>query len=184
MSDLSNLPPEYPIVPFQVHTEIELVKLAREIALGIHPLEDVLSRHGVDNEKWERLKTNRRFIEILSSEVQAWDSAKNTSSRVKIKAGSVIEEWLPELYARMNDKAEPLMAKVKAGELVARLAGFGEASAKVVDPADRVSITINLGADNKLEFQKPRAPVIDHEPKPVDEVEEGVLLGEENAGSN
>lgn len=189
VSDLSKLPPEYPIVPFQVHAEIEMVKLAREIALGIQPLAEILDRHGVDDTKWAKLVKSKRFSEILTSEIQAWESATNTSSRVKVKAGTMLEEWLPELYARMQDKSEPLMAKIKAGELISRLAGFGEAAAKVIDPADRVSITINLGSDTKLEFQKPRSPTkaIDNEtaePVTGDNSDEAILVGEENAGTD
>ena len=77
----------------------------------------------------------------------------------------MLEEWLPELYARMNDPRENLLAKIKGGELIARLAEMGQRNAgDNAGMVDRVSITINLGADKKLEFNKALPPkVIDNE---------------------
>lgn len=164
MSDLS-LPPDYtPAVPAVTLQEIKIVKLAREIAMELRELDEILEMHCISKIDFERLKVNPHFVKVLSSEIASWQSAINTHERVKLKAGSMIEEWLPELYARLNDPKEDLMKKVKGGELVAKLAGLGTSDPKAFDPADRVTITINLGEDKKLEFNKRLPPqVIEHE---------------------
>lgn len=164
MSDLS-LPPDYPTIPPAVHAEMQIVKLAREIAMGISELDDILKHHNLDRKGLDALMENSRFVAVLNAEIASWNSAVNTNERVKIKAGAMLEEWLPELYSRMNDRGEALNAKIEAGKLVERLAGMGSAAAKSNDSAvDRVSITINMGADHKLEFSKKLPPkVIDNE---------------------
>lgn len=165
MSDLS-LPPNYsPVVPVQVHEEIKLVKLAREIAMDVTELDQILKTHNVEPLEFEEIKRNPRFQRVLEAEVVAWNTAVNTNERVKLKAGSMLEEWLPELYSRMNDPRENLLAKIKGGELVARLADMGQrgGAGDGQSLVDRVSITINLGDDKKLEFDKRLPPkVIDN----------------------
>jgi hypothetical protein len=77
----------------------------------------------------------------------------------------MIEEYLPELYARLNDREEPLMAKVKAIETVAKLAGYSDReAAQAGAPGDKVHVIINLGADHRAEYIK-QLPhkVIEHE---------------------
>jgi hypothetical protein len=164
VSDLS-LPPDYAVVPSAVYDNIKLVKLAREIAMDMRDVPDVLRDHDITQAEFNKLQHNPIFINLLASEVAAWNDARNISERVKVKAGSMIEEFLPELYARINDKREPLLATVKALEYAARLAGMGQQDIKQqLNPGDRVQVVINLGADSKLSYEK-RLPskVIDHE---------------------
>jgi hypothetical protein len=163
------------MVPTATDDEISIVKLAREIAMDLRELDQILEMHGVTKEKFEKLKVNPRFVAVLSSELASWGTALNTNERVKLKAGSMIEEFLPELYARLVDPRENLMAKVKGAELVTKLAGMGVTEAKVHDPSDRVTITINLGEDKKLEFRKPLpAQVIEHEATFEESIEESM----------
>jgi hypothetical protein len=164
-----DLPADYPTIPVGVYDDIKLVKLARGIAMGIKEIPDILFDNGLTLREFEEIKQLPHFNHILTSERIAWDGALNTSERVKVKASAVIEEYLPELYARLNDRTEPLMAKMKAMEILSKLGHLGErdiASAGV--PGDRVQVIINLGADTKLEYQKTLpAKVIDHEPAPA-----------------
>lgn len=155
-----NLPGDFPTVPSAVYDDLKLIRLAREVAMGIKPLEDVLTNHDISIVEFEKLKGNPRFLHLFSSEVQAWESAINTQERVKLKSASLLEEWLPELYARMNDRTESLSAKIEGGKLVRDLGGLGgKFNVDGAAPGDRVSITINLGADVKLQYSR-EAPVI------------------------
>jgi hypothetical protein len=160
------LPADYPTVPASVYDDMKLVKLAREIAMGVKDLPDVLFNHGMTQMEFEQVSQLPHFRKILESEVAAWESAGNTAERVKLKAGSMIEEYLPELYARINDPSEPLMAKIKAMDTIAKLAGYGATDIpREGNPGDRVQVIINLGADHRLEYQKTLPPkVIDHAP--------------------
>ncbi len=165
MGDMS-LPPDYPTVSPGIYDEIKLVKLARQIAMGIKPLADILFDNNLTLREFDHIKTLPIFGRMLENEVKAWEGADNTNGRLRLKAASMLEEYLPELYARLNDREEPLMAKMKALELTAKLAGFGDKdSAPAGNPGDKVQVVINLGADTRVEYVK-QLPhkVIEHVP--------------------
>jgi hypothetical protein len=169
------MPADFPIVPSSSYDDLRLIRLAREIAMDIREVDDIIKLHGLSVIEFDAIKKNPRFQSLLSSEVVAWQSAINTSERVKLKSGAMIEEWLPELYSRMNDRNEALMAKLKGGELLAKLAGYGVPDVKESNVGDRLTITINLGADKKLEFDAGLPPrVIDHEPNALKDITGGL----------
>jgi len=165
MGDMS-LPADYPTVPRSVYDDAKLVRLAREIAMGIRDLPDILAAHGLTQTDYDALQETPHFCNMLASEVAAWDGALNTQERIKVKSGSLIEEYLPELYSRLQDRNEPLMAKIKAMELIGKFAGFGDRDVPAAgNPGDRVQVIINLGADVKLQYDKQLPPqVIDVTP--------------------
>jgi hypothetical protein len=147
-------------------SDIILVKLARELAMDIQPLETILKLYSIDDEAWEKLKLNGKFQNLLFSEAEAWNGALNTHERVKLKAASMLEEFLPELNNRLHDQDEALPAKIEGAKMVARIAGMGERSDVGGSGGERFTVTINLGEDSKLltfEKQLP-AKVIEHDP--------------------
>lgn len=141
-----------------------LVKLAREIAMDIHPIGTVLKQYSISDEHWETLKHNARFQALLASEVETWQSALNTHERVKAKAAAMLEEWLPELNNRLHDADETLPAKIEGGKMLTKLAGMDGRVDGVGAVGERVSITINLGADvAPIKIEKEVTLTIDHE---------------------
>lgn len=165
MSELS-LPPDYvPTLPAAAQREINIVKLAREIAMDQRELSEILEHHCVPQKEFEALKRNPYFNRVLSAEVEAWESATNTQQRVRIKSAAMMEELLPELYKRLVSPKEDLLKVVKGAELVTKLSGLGVEENRDNDPSNRVVITINMGADSKLQVSKGLPPqVIEHEP--------------------
>lgn len=165
MGDMS-LPADYPTVHPSIYDEAKLVKLARQIAMGIKEIPDILFDNGLTLREFDVIKLLPHFNNILAAEARAWEGAGNTNERLRIKSAAMIEEYLPELYARLNDREEPMMAKIKALELASKMAGFSDkADAPIGSPGDKVSVIINLGADSKLVYEKQLPPkVIDHEP--------------------
>jgi hypothetical protein len=144
--------------------ELILLKLAREIAMDIRPVEEILEIHKIDSEKWENIQKNPYFQGILSSEVEAWQSANNTSERLKIKSLAMVEEALPEFYARMHDPKEPLPAKTDVLKTIAKFAGVGGSDFNAAVGGEKLSVTINLGSDHQLRIEKEvTSKVIDHE---------------------
>jgi hypothetical protein len=140
------------------------LKLAREIAMDIRPLEDILSAHGIDQSRWENIHSNPRFQALLRSEVESWESATNTAERVKIKSLAFVEESLPEFFARAHDRREPLNSKVEVLKTVAKFAGVGGSSVDGSVAGEKLMVTINLGADHSLKIEKDVTPqVIEHE---------------------
>jgi hypothetical protein len=130
-----------------------LLKLAREIAMDMRPIEEVLVSQGVSEQEWERISQNATFQSYLSRLVLEWNSAVNTAERVRLKSLAFVEESLPEFYARAHDPKETLNAKVEVLKTVARFAGVGIAADTGVT-GERLSVTINLGADHQLKIEK------------------------------
>lgn len=152
------------LAPITKLTDVTLVRIARELAMDIHPVEEILKTHGIDSKQWENIQEMPRFRALLETEMAQWNGALNTHERVKIKAAAMIEDWLPEAYERLHDKAETLPAKTELGKLVRDLAGFSKGGLNVEGGGEKFSVTINLGADSQLKFEKDVTPkVIDGE---------------------
>ncbi|MCK1742189.1 hypothetical protein IVA80_15295 [Bradyrhizobium sp. 139] len=137
------------------------MKLAREIAMDIHPLESILKQYSIASDEWVALQRNGRFVALLSSAVEEWNSALNTHERVKLKAAAMMEEWLPELNNRLHDRDEALPAKIEGGKMLAKIAGMGERAQIEGSSGERFTVTINLGSGGQqLEFSKEVQPKV------------------------
>jgi hypothetical protein len=135
-----------------------MLRLAREIAMDIHPLEKILEAQKVSTDQWDWIRQNPRFQLLLSSCTEAWNSATNAAERVRVKSLFFIEEALPEFFARVHDKRENLSAKTEVLKAVSKLAGLGQSEGAGVG-ADRFSVTINLGGNKTLNITKDVTPV-------------------------
>lgn len=146
-------------------SDINMVKLAREIAMDIQPIETILKVYCITPENWLALQRNQKFIQLLSSQTEEWNGALNTHERVRAKSAAMLEEWLPELNNRMHDQDIALPAKIEAGKMLGRMAGIGVPNVESGGGGERFTVTINLGEDHKLKFEKQLpARVIDHDP--------------------
>jgi len=143
--------------------EVTFLKLARELAIGIFSLETILQNNKIDQNTWETIQRHPRFRQLLEAESASWGSALNTHERVKLKSAAMIEEWLPEAYTRLHDQNETLNSKTELGKLIRDLAGFTKQGIGVEGSGEKFSVTINLGADNQLKFEKQSAKTIEGE---------------------
>ncbi len=141
-------------------TELKLIQLAREIAMDIRPLDEILKTHNLTHDQFEHVARLPRFQSYLESEASSWHGSLNTHERVKLKAAAMLEEWLPELNIRMHDRAENLNAKIEAGKLARDLAGFARNGVGVEGAGEKFSVTINLGQDASLKFEKQLPPIV------------------------
>ena len=141
--------------------ELLYLNLARELALGQRDLQTILAEYQVEWDRWELIRGNARFQQILTSEMTAWNAALNTHDRTRLKAAAMIEGWLKEANDRMHDPEENLSAKTEVAKLVSRIAEMGTTNAAVSGGGgERFSISINLGADTKLSFDKTVTPKV------------------------
>jgi len=138
--------------------DVILLKLARDVAMDMRPIEDVLSVHQITSEEWQRISELPAFQHYLRQSLQEWNSATNTAERVKLKSLAFVEEALPEFYARAHDPKEPLNSKVEVLKTVARFAGVGGSGGDGALVGERLSVTINLGADHQLKIEKDIGP--------------------------
>lgn len=130
-----------------------LLKLAREIAMDIHPLDEILARHAVPQDKWDEIHANVTFQGYLRGAIEEWGSATNTAERVRLKSLAFVEEALPEFFARAHDAKENLQHKTDVLKTIAKLAGL-EKNSTEASVGERLSVTINLGADHQLRVEK------------------------------
>lgn len=137
------------------NSDLDLVRLAREIAMDILPIEMILKQYDISDETWAKLQLNTKFMVLLGGEVEAWSSASNTYERVKLKSASMLEEWLPCLMTRMSDDDEALPAVIEAGKMLARIAGLGNSDQPAGVTGERFVINISMGPKaDPLEFAK------------------------------
>lgn len=143
-------------------SDVTLLKLAREIAMDIRPLEGILETLEIKPTDWEYISSLPRFQGYLRSAVEGWESATNTAERVRMKSLSFVEEALPEFYARAHDAREPLAAKTEVLKTIAKFAGIGGA-VEGANLGERMVVTINLGADHQFTIQKDVTPQVTDE---------------------
>jgi hypothetical protein len=130
--------------------EQRLRSLAIGIAQRIRDPEEILAELGFSEDDWRELEKSRIFRRLLEQAQAEWNSVTKTSQRVKLKAGVNIELSLPQFYADMIDPGHPLVARVKALELMARLAGLPEQEVGEHAPGAQFKLEIHLG-DNRVD---------------------------------
>lgn len=139
--------------------ETSMLKVARELAIGIYELDDILKNCNVGLHEFEEWKRNPRFLEYLKSERDAWNSAVNAPERIRLKSTVVLEEFLTEAYSALHDRSTPLNQRVELGKLLAKMAGIGET--KVIGGGSGFQLTINIGDGKESISIRPQMQVID-----------------------
>jgi hypothetical protein len=142
---------------------LNLAKLAREIAMDILPVEDILALHKVDDETWARIQADERWQAQLSSMAQDWNSAANAKERVKVKAQTGMEMLLETYIRDAANQAHPLVQRVEAGKLICRLGELLENQKGTA--SGQVLVQININNEKKVSAGGPApSPVIDLKP--------------------
>jgi len=122
----------------------DFAALAREIAMDIFPLAQVLELHRLDDAEWTRINSNPKFQAMLGSMITDWNSAANTRERVRIKAATGLEAVMETYIADILDPGIPLTQRVEAGKFLARL---GELDSQAMgEIGEKFSIPLNIGA--------------------------------------
>lgn len=153
------------IVLPQLHGDLLMARLARSIAQDIVELPKILENNQVSHEAWAIIEKHPRFQKYLQEAILDWNAAENAPERVKIKAAAAIEEWLPEGFSQMHNQDAPLLHRNDLAKLMAKLGGMDNGRVGVDGgTAERFHVTINLGADAKLTYDKTLpSKVIEHE---------------------
>jgi hypothetical protein len=125
--------------------EKRLRDLAAGLVRGIEDPETVIKRCGFASGDYTELSETRMFRQMLREAQEEWEGARNTHKRIKLKAAVNIEEALPHFYKAMTNEKEPLSSKVKAFEVVARVAGLGNPEPVPAGNGQFFKLEINLG---------------------------------------
>jgi hypothetical protein len=128
-----------------------LARMAREIAQNIREPNVILVDYKLTQAQFDYLFESHEFFkQALHHAIIEWNAAGNTQDRIKLQAAAGFEDKLPLLLTRMGNASEGLPGVVEAAKLIAKVAGVGERDATASAPGERFTITINLGADEKL----------------------------------
>lgn len=125
---------------------VEFAALAREIAMDILPIDQILQLHRMTDEEWLLIQSNPRFQAMLLEKIREWNAAASTRDRVKIKAATGLEAVV-EIYIREIANGNiPLNQRVEAGKFLARL-GELDGAKEILGGGGGggFSISINIG---------------------------------------
>ena len=127
--------------------EQKLRDLAAGIVRGIEEPQTILERLGLTLNDYTDLSETRMFRLMLRTAQDEWEGASNTHKRIKLKAAVNIEEALPHFFQAMTSEKEPLSSKVKAFEVVSRVAGLGQTEQVAPGAGQFFKLEINLGGN-------------------------------------
>lgn len=147
-------------------TQIDIMRLAREISRELKPLEIVLQEMHISSEQFDRLKDNPIFHYHLTEEAGLWAATtkENLRNRIAVKAAFAVDELMKEAIDLVQDKKLGGEARIKALQFLAKLGQLDGNQMTKDDGSGRVTINILLG-NKKLSFDKDNQPrIIDHEP--------------------
>ncbi len=144
-------------------TQIDIMRLAREISRELKPLEAVLADMHITADQFERLKDNPIFHFHLTEEAGLWAATtkENLRNRIAVKAAFAVDELMKEAIDLVQDKKLGGEARIKALQFLAKLGQLDGNQMTKDDGSGRVTINIMMG-DKKLSFDK------DNQPKIVD----------------
>ena len=136
-------------------TEVDISRLAREIARDLRSLELTLEQMRITNEQWDRIQNNPIFHTRMIEEAQMWSAStkQNVRERVALKASFMVEELLLDAVGMVQDVGLPGAARVQALQFIAKMGHLGEGPLSKDDGSGRVQINILIG-DQRLSFDK------------------------------
>jgi hypothetical protein len=143
---------------------VDLASLAREIAMDIFPVEQVLEIHKLTDDEWQKILGNQTFQSMLASMQRDWNSAANTRERVRVKAATGLESMLEQYVREIGDESIPLTQRVEAGKFLARLGELDGAHDRAGGAAGTVTINITTSQNQPtITLTATRSPVLDLE---------------------
>lgn len=141
---------------------VDLAALAREIAMDIFPVEQVLEIHKLTDGEWQKIVSMPKFVEMLAAMQRDWASAANTRERVKVKAATGLESMLEQYIREIGDEKIPLTQRVEAGKFLARLGELDGAHDKAGGGAGSVTINITTSQERPtITLTATRQPVLE-----------------------
>lgn len=122
-----------------------MLDIARQLAMGIHEVSTILEMLSIKEQDWQRIKAHPRFQQYHSNAVSEWNAAVNTPERVKLKASTMIENWLLEAHSELHNHKTPLNHRVELAKVVAKLGALGESKVPMGGEGGGFQLTINIG---------------------------------------
>jgi hypothetical protein len=136
-------------------TDVDISRIAREIARDLKPLQMVLDTYNIDLDAFDRIQRSELFQQRLIEEAALWMGTTKTGlrERVSTKAAIAIDDLLLDAIDIVRDKDIPGAARVQALQFIAKLGQLGENAMTKDDGSGRVQINIMIGG-KKISFDK------------------------------
>jgi hypothetical protein len=128
--------------------EATLAKLAREVAMNVRPLKDIIADYGLSKAAYEQVEAIEFFKRAKDQFTLEWNSTLSTEDRLKFCSLASLELLMPKLTARAMSREEPLTSATEVSKTLMKISGIGEKDDHR-RPSDRFVIQINLGAGQK-----------------------------------
>lgn len=138
--------------------------IAMELAAGLCDAAGARERYKISEAQWSILKRNATFRSMLKEAVERLAGDMNATNRIKLKADVLLEDNLKVLDEIANDRDAMSMARIKAIEVTAGLAGKGPSAQKATEGGGGNSFSLNIvigDREVKIEGEK---PALEHEP--------------------
>jgi len=140
------------VVPRKFNIE-QALSVARKVAMNMGKLDNVLEECDLTTAAYEWLSKDPFYIDALAKATEEWRDIKSTQQRVILKAAAIVEDSLLVAGARLSNKLEPLEKVAQLTKVYADIAGLGKQQVGNA-PQERVTISIDFGADTKLLVEK------------------------------
>ena len=139
-------------------TIVIVAGLAREIAMGIREVPDILETYKLSPAAYEKLKDHEVFTKLVDGARIEWHAATNTPGRTQIEAAAALEQAIPVAYARAISGNEAMNHVTDFLKLLADIGGVRKDPSKA-SPGERFQININLGADTTISLDGSKMPI-------------------------
>ena len=120
---------------------VDFATLAREIAMDIFPVADILELHKIGDEEWSAIQKHPTFVKMLQQMLQDWNAAEATPARIKAKASTGLETTIEVFIRDISNPDIPLGQRVEAGKFLAKLGEIGERAGA---DSEKFSIVLNI----------------------------------------
>lgn len=124
---------------------VDLAMLAREIAMDLFDVKQIIELHRLTDEEWTRIQATPKFQQMLSEMIAEWNSASSTADRVKMKAATGLESVLEVFIRDIADTSIPLTQRAEAGKFLARLGELDGQRGNLAGGGGQLLIQLNIG---------------------------------------
>lgn len=123
-----------------------LSRLAHELARGIYPPAEVLATYQISEDTFnDRVMNNPSFMAYYAEAYAIWHESTNAPERIRLKSGTMFEDWLREADRLLHDPTSPMAPKVELAKYLSRISGIEPVATQTAGSDRGVSVTINLG---------------------------------------
>ena len=137
-------------------------QVALELAAGLSSPDSIKQRYKISDEKWEQLRSNKLFRNMVAEAVKELQGDLNAKRRIQLKAAMAVEDNLLDLVRMASDDSIPASSRIDAHKHLSDLAEVGSRAARHQDsgPArEGFSLVINFPGGEQMSVSPGPKPI-------------------------